>query len=68
MFQKILSAVDGHKTYIILICLALLSFYNGTAGSLDISSLLSNSELLEQELVLALVAAGRSALSKGGGA
>ena len=64
MFQKILSAVDGHKTYIILACLALVSFYNGTAGTLDFSALVSNPDLLQQELVIALVAAGRSAVAK----
>ena len=64
MFQKILSAVDGHKTYIILIILALVSFYNGTSLSLDLTALMSDPELLQTELILALVAAGRSALSK----
>ena len=64
MWKQIWEAVNGRKTYIILAILAALSFYNGTAGSLDVSALLANHELLEQELVLALVAAGRSALGK----
>jgi len=64
MFQKILAAVDGHKTYVILIILAVVSFYNGTSGTLDLTALMSDPELLQTELILALVAAGRSALSK----
>ena len=64
MWKKIIEAVDGFKTYIILLLLAAVSFYNGTAGSLDVTALLNNSDLLEQELVLALIAAGRSAVAK----
>ena len=64
MWKKLVAAVDGYKTYIILAVLAGLSFVNGTAGTLDIGALLSNQELLESELTLALIAAGRSALSK----
>ena len=64
MFKKIVSAVDGNKTYIILGCLALVSFYNGTAGTLDFSALVSNPDLLQQELMIALGAAGRSAVAK----
>jgi|TARA_R110000824_G_scaffold198595_4_gene382638 hypothetical protein len=64
MIKKIMSAINGYKTYIILVLLALVSFYNGTAGTLDISLLLSDSDLLKQELFLALAAAGRSALDK----
>ena len=61
MWQKLVAAVEGYKTYIIL---AVLSFVNGTAGTLDVGSLLRNPDLLESELTLALIAAGRSALSK----
>jgi hypothetical protein len=64
VWKKIIEAVDGFKTYIILLLLAAVSFYNGTAGSLDVTALLNNSDLLEQELVLALIAAGRSAVAK----
>ena len=64
MWKKLVAAVDGYKTYIILAVLAVLSFVNGTAGTLDVGSLLSNPDLLESELTLALIAAGRSALSK----
>ena len=64
MLAKIMAAIDGYKSYILLSILAVLAFVNGTAGTLDVGALLSNPDLLENELVLALIAAGRSAIGK----
>lgn len=64
MFAKLMAAIDGYKSYILLAILGILAFINGTEGTLDLGALLSNAELLETELMLALIAAGRSAIGK----
>ena len=63
--DKVMTFLSGKKMYILLGLLAILTFVNGTPpGSLDLGALLSDNNLLEQELMLALIAAGRSAVSK----
>ena len=65
MMDSVMTFLSGKKTYILLALLAILIFVNGTPpGSLDLGALLSDNKLLEQELMLALIAAGRSAVAK----
>ena len=60
-----IAAVDGYKSYIILVAIAiLLAVTEGDTNGLDLNQLMTDPELLLKELFVALAAAGRSAISK----
>ena len=60
-----IAAVDGYKSYIILVAIAiLLAVTEGDTNGLDLNQLMTDPELLLKELFVALAAAGQSAISK----
>lgn len=61
----LLKMIDGYKSYIILIFIAILMALNqGSTENLNINELMTDPDLLMKELFVALAAAGRSALNK----
>ena len=65
MLDKIRSAIDGNKSYLVLAGIAVLIAIRGSGGgALDLNSMVTDPNLLLQELGVALLAAFRSAIAK----
>ena len=63
LFRKISEAISGYKTYLCLVALWIATATADGTG-LDLTSMVSDPGLVQQELMLALAASFRSALAK----
>lgn len=57
-------AIDGYKTYLLLIGLGILVAVNHGDGNLDLGQLISDPELLFKEVLVALGGSARSTFEK----